>query len=184
MERIKLKMLRDNMENIPQYELPEGFTIRKFRDGDEHNWAKIETSAKEFSDIEKALKRFDKEFGNNIEEIRNRCLFIENSEGEAIGTTTAWYENVEDSGETIGRIHFVAIKEEYQGKKLAKPLLSAALNIIIEEKHHKVYLTTQTTSYPAINMYLNYGFLPYDVSEEERKGWLMMEEVLDRDLGI
>lgn len=155
MKRIKLKMFRDNLENIPQFDLPEGYSIRKFREGDEIEWAKIETAAEEFKTVEDALKRFDKEFGSNIEEMKHRCLFIENEDGEAIGTTSAWFGDLDGTGEQKGRIHFVAIKPEYQGKKLSKPLLTAALNTLIKENHNKVYLTTQTTSYQAINMYLN-----------------------------
>ncbi|MCY1029022.1 GNAT family N-acetyltransferase, partial [Mammaliicoccus sciuri] len=84
----------------------------------------------------------------------------------------------------LGRIHFVAIKPEYQGKKLSKPLLSAALNKLIELGHKEVFLTTQTTSYPAINMYLNYGFEPYDPDNADQKGWLMMEDILNRKLNV
>lgn len=184
MERIKLKMFRNNLENFPQFELPEGYTIRMFRQGDEHNWAKVETAAGEFKDTDEALKRFNKEFGTNIEEMKYRCLFIENKSGEVIGTTTAWFGHLEGIGGKLGRIHFVAIKPEYQGKKLSKPLLSTALNKMIELGHEQVYLTTQTTSYPAINMYLNYGFEPYDTDGQDQKGWMMMEEVLDRKLDI
>ncbi|MEB8067925.1 hypothetical protein [Mammaliicoccus fleurettii] len=99
MERIKLKMFRNNLENFPQFELPEGYTIRMFRQGDEHNWAKVETAAGEFKDTDEALKRFNKEFGSNIEEMKYRCLFIENKSGEVIGTTTAWFGYLEGCGE-------------------------------------------------------------------------------------
>lgn len=184
MKRIKLKMFRDNLENIPQFDLPEGYSIRKFREGDEIEWAKIETAAEEFKTVADALKRFDKEFGSNIEEMKHRCLFIENEDGEAIGTTSAWFGDLDGTGEQKGRIHFVAIKPEYQGKKLSKPLLTAALNTLIKENHNKVYLTTQTTSYQAINMYLNYGFEPYDPTGDDREGWSLMEEVLNRKLNI
>ncbi|GGI39533.1 GNAT family N-acetyltransferase [Mammaliicoccus stepanovicii] len=177
MERIKLKMIRQNLNQIPQYDLPEGFSIRKFEEGDEQNWAEIETSADEFSTVENALKRFDREFGYDIESMKNRCLFIMNNKGEAIGTTTAWYGDGEGTNQDIGRIHFVAIKQEYQGKKLSKPLLTEALNVIATF-HDKVYLTTQTTSYKAINMYLKYGFEPYDINPESQRGWDMIDEIL------
>ena len=99
MKRIKLKMFRDNLENIPQFDLPEGYSIRKFREGDEIEWAKIETAAEEFKTVEDALKRFDKEFGSNIEEMKHRCLFIENEDWEAIGTTSAWFGDLDGTGE-------------------------------------------------------------------------------------
>lgn len=182
MEKIKLKMLRNNLDNIPQFDLPYGYAIRMFKEGDELNWAKIETAAEEFQSIDEALERFDREFGINIEEMKFRCLFIENEKGEAVGTTTAWFGDLDSNRQQLGRIHFVAIKPAYQGKKLSKPLLSAALNKMVELGHEQVYLTTQTTSYPAINMYLNYGFVPYDIDGKDQRGWLMMADVLDRKL--
>lgn len=184
MERIKLKMIKNHLDNIPKYELPDGYSIRMFEEGDERLWAEVETAAGEFSNIDQALQRFHKEFGSHIEEMKYRCLFIENNSGDVIGTTTAWFGQLPLTDSHLGRIHFVAIKPEYQGKKLSKPLLSAALKKLREFGHKEVYLTTQTTSYPAINMYLNYGFEPYDPDNTDQKGWLMMEDILNRKLNI
>lgn len=50
MKRIRLKMVRKNLLNIPEYPLPNGFQIRLFEKGDEHNWARIEASVDEFKD--------------------------------------------------------------------------------------------------------------------------------------
>ena len=80
MERIKLKMIRNHLDNIPEYELPEGYSIRMFEEGDERLWAEVETAAEEFSNIDEALQRFHKEFGSHIEEMKYRCLFIENDQ--------------------------------------------------------------------------------------------------------
>ncbi|WP_232193205.1 hypothetical protein [Mammaliicoccus sciuri] len=52
MERIKLKMIRNQLDNIPEYELPEGYSIRLFKEGDERLWAEVETAAGEFSNID------------------------------------------------------------------------------------------------------------------------------------
>ena len=161
MKRIPVKMMRKDLLNIPEYSLPTGFRLRLFKKGDERNWARVETSVDEFKNEEDALNRFNNEFGPYIDEMSKRCILIENKDGEVIGTTTAWYGDLNEDGELWGRIHWVAISPEYQGKKLSKPLLSAAMNILADY-HSKAYLTSQTTSYQAINMYLNYGFEPLD----------------------
>ncbi|QCJ44479.1 GNAT family N-acetyltransferase [Bacillus sp. S3] len=181
MKRIRLKMVRKDLLDIPQYELPPGFRMRLFEKGDEHHWAKVETSAGEFKDEEAALERFNKEFGDDIDEMTRRCVFIENENGEVIGTTTAWYGDLNDDGEIWGRIHWVGVVPDYQGKKLSKPLLSAAMNILA--KHHsKAYLTSQTTSYQAVNMYLNYGFEPYITDPSCEEAWGLLETVLNRKI--
>jgi len=181
MKRIPLKMVRKDLLNIPQYSLPHEFSIRKFEKGDESNWARIETSAGEFKNEKAALERFNKEFGPYIDEMGRRCIFIENKNGEAIGTTTAGYGNLSGYGEIAGRIHWVGIIPEYQGKKLSKPLLSAAMHILADH-HSKAYLTSQTTSYQAINMYLNYGFEPFNTGPDCYEAWTLLEKTLNRKI--
>ena len=44
MKRIPLKMKRTNLLQIPNFELPEGYSIRFFEIGEEHIWAKVETA--------------------------------------------------------------------------------------------------------------------------------------------
>jgi len=89
-----------------------------------------------------------------VDDMSKRCLFIENDHGETIATTTAWYGDLTGNGEILGRIHWVGVIPAYQGRKLSKPLLSATMNILANH-HSSAYLTSQTTSYQAINMYLN-----------------------------
>lgn len=179
MKRLRLKMVRKNLVGIPDYSLPAGFKFRLFEKGDENIWARIEASVGEFQSEEAALERFSAEFGNHLEEIAERCLFIENEHGEAIATTTAWYGDLR--GRVEGRIHWVAVVPAYQGRGLAKPLLSEAMSRLA--KHHdSAYLTSQTTSYQAINLYLNYGFEPYRTDDTCDEAWALMEEVLKRKI--
>ena len=105
MKRIKLKMVRDDLQGVPEYPLPEGFRFRFFQKGDEKTWAKIETLVDEFESEEAALERSSAEFSTHIDDMMERCLFIENEHGEAIATTTAWYGDLR--GFTEGRIHWV-----------------------------------------------------------------------------
>lgn len=55
MKRIPIKMKRADLLNIPDYELPDGFRIRFFEEGDEEIWAMVETAVGEFSDESAAL---------------------------------------------------------------------------------------------------------------------------------
>lgn len=181
MKRIPVKMVRKDLLNIPQFSLPTGFRMKLFEKGDEQHWARIETSVDEFKNEEAALERFNEEFGPYMDEMSARCLFIENELGEKIATTTAWYGDLKEDGDICGRIHWVGVAPEYQGKKLSKPLLSAAMNILAEH-HSKAYLTSQTTSYQAINMYLNYGFEPFITSPSCEEAWELMEKTLNRQI--
>lgn len=165
MENIKVQMMRTQLDDIPQYDVPKGFVIRKFRKGDEKLWAYIETLAGEFTTEEMALERFNKEFGNHVTEMEQRCIFIENEQREVVGT-----------------IHWVGIIPPYQGKKLSKPLLSAAMNILALY-HDKAYLTSQTISYKAINMYLEFGFKPVQLDDNYHKAWQLLAQKLNENRG-
>ena len=181
MERIKLQMMRTSSNEIPKYELPEGYRFRMFRDGDQELWANIETRVDEFKTEDDALERFEREFGDYIHEMEERCLFIETVSCEAIGTTTAWYGDLKGDGHIRGRIHWVGVVPEYQGRGLSKPMLSRAMDILAA-RHDEFYLTSQTTSWQAINMYLNFGFEPVRLDENYDTAWSMMEEMLNREI--
>jgi ribosomal protein S18 acetylase RimI-like enzyme len=70
---------------------------------------------------------------------------------------------------------------EFQGRKLAKPMMAAVMRRLAES-HRKVYLTTQTTSAKAINMYLDFGFVPFFFSQDCKRAWGMLAEELNHPL--
>lgn len=170
-------MVRDHMNDLPSFSCPVGYRIRTFRCGEEPLWAAIEAAAGEFPDPEQALQHFNAEFGPYLDAMVHRCFMLETADGAAIGTATAWYGQFE--GEERGRVSWVSIIPAYQGRKLSKPLVSAVLAHLAKD-HRSAYLTTQTTSYRAVNLYLDFGFVPRLVSDSCRDGWRLMEQVLRR----
>jgi GNAT superfamily N-acetyltransferase len=139
----------------------------------------VETEAGEFDTTEEALAHFNAEFSQHAGELEDRCFFLQDPQGHAIGTATAWYGTV--AGQASGRVHWVGIVPSYQGKKLSKPLLSAVM-ARLARGHETAYLTTQTTSYPAVNLYLSFGFTPYFGRGSNTEGWLLIEEILHRKI--
>src|SRR5699024_3863425 len=121
------------------------------------DWAKLKVSVDEFQTVEGAHTRFQSEFASQIDEFTQRCLFVVNDVGEVVGTATAWRGIPPHDDKEWGRLHWVSIAPDYQGRGLAKPLLSNVLNVMATY-HDKVYLTSQTTSFEAVNLYLQYGF--------------------------
>ena len=177
LEHIPVAMVREELTQLPSVPLPDGYRLRYYRRGEDCLWAEIETCVGEFPSVERALAHFEKEFGPHRDEMENRCLFLEDANGRAIGTTTAWY-NHDYHGKDHGRIHWVGIVPGYRGRKLAKPLMAAAMERLAES-HERAYLTTQTTSARAIRMYLDFGFVPFVTSDECRRGWRLLAEVLE-----
>lgn len=178
MKNLKV-LMKHNLTEIPHYEFPTNYQLQSFKQGDEKEWARIETATGEFDSEEQALERFTEEFQPYIDDFQKRSLFLINEAGEKIGTITAWYGN--HKSDTIGRLHWVAIIPEYQGKGLAKPMLSSAMKLLAQF-HDEAYLTSQTTSYPAINLYLNFGFQPVIEKESDTVAWDLLEEKLNRKI--
>src|SRR6478609_7887702 len=174
-EHIQFVMFRPHLNDLPPIELPEGFLIRTFREGDIANWSQIETSVDEFPAVERAERYFEGEFGPQMVLMSDRSFMLETLAGEAIGTTTAWMGAFR--GEPMGKIHWVAIDPAYQGNGLAKPLVATALHRLARD-HQRAYLDTQTTSYRAVGLYLKYGFEPVIETETDRRAWTIVESLL------
>ena len=154
-------MINKTVENYPSFPLPEGFVISGYKAGLERAWAEIEVEQQGL-EYEKALEVFGKEFLSCPELIGKRCLFvIEEKTGEVAAVASLWRGEIAP-GIPMNRIHWVATRAKFQGLGLSKSLLSYMM-----ELYHKlgqtdgIYLTTQTSSYVAINIYKKFGFTPY-----------------------
>ena len=94
-------------------------------------------------------------------------LFITTETGEKVGTATAWWKETE-AGVRYPLVHWVAIKPEYQGKGLSKPLTTKVLQVLQNlETHDSIALHTQTWSHVAIRMYEKFGF---EISDKNLDG--------------
>jgi len=157
----KVYMVRKAGTPIPDYPLPEGFKFVFYKDGDELDWARIETSVDEFDSEFAALLRFTDEFMSNPKELSRRCLFIETDEGKKVATANAWWSHVED--ERRAWLHWVSVANDYQGLGLGKAIVSRVTQLLLEiEGDVDFYLSTQTWSYKAIDIYKQFGYQPTD----------------------
>jgi len=132
----------------------------------------VETAAGEFADEARALERFASEFGPHASEMTERCLLLESEGGEVVGTTTAW-RDPGFQGKDYGRIHWVAVVPAHQGKGLGRLLVVKAL-LLLRRRHERAYLTTQTSSWIAVHLYLTLGFVPFLTAPEQEEGWALL----------
>jgi len=181
MKYYKVAMINNNIKEVTtDAALPEGFYFRYFKEGDQAAWAHIESNAGEFKDEAAAMQRFEDEFGKYIEDLKERCIFLCHEEAGPIGTAMAWY-NLDFNGEEYGRLHWVGIHPDFQGRKLARPLVAKAVERL-KEFHDKAYLTTQTTSWKAIKIYLDFGFTPLITTSNCTEAWKLLAEKLNHPL--
>jgi GNAT superfamily N-acetyltransferase len=149
-------MRADTYNPDQENHLPAGFHLKQFENGDEQQWAEIETSVGEFTSTSEALEYFRKHYMSELSVLRSRCYFALDLFGRHAGTCTAWYDRRGE--ETVGSLHWLAVKPEFQGQGIAKALLSRTMCLFKTFDSYPVYLHTQTWSYKAIMLYHSFGF--------------------------
>ena len=162
---------------VRHYPLPSGYSLRLMQPGEADIWAAIEHAAGEFGDTATARDHFREEFEPHPEEIARRCFLLTHDE-EPVGTATAWY-SLDPKWPEWGRLHWVGIVPSHQGRGLSRPLVEAAV-YRLDELHGRAFLTSQTTSWKAIRVYLDFGFRPDMEADGAGEAWTLMADVLGR----
>jgi GNAT superfamily N-acetyltransferase len=165
---MKVLMWRKDLENIPGFSLPVGFSCRWYQQGDEVHWRRIDRSA--HGETEATPDLFSRDFGSHRALLAQRQCYLLTEDCEPIGTATAWFDD-HFQGARFGRVHYVAIVREYQRRGLSKPLMTAVCNRLRELGHDRAYLATSTAWPRAINLYLRFGFVPLLRNQEEGAAW-------------
>lgn len=164
---VPVRMDRDHLNAIPGYPLPPGYRIASYTPGDEEAWLRIHLVADKLNHFRPDT--FRRQFGDHAATIAARQLYLFAPDGEAVGTTTAWFDGTE------GRIHWVAIDPRYQGLGLSKPLLERACVLLRSLGHRRAYLTTSTQRVAAIGLYAAFGFTPTPRSDREAAAWRIFD---------
>lgn len=169
----ELLMKYDDTSKYKKYLLPDGFHYEFYKAGDELAWVNIHLESGEFTSIEQGMKYFHDFYDYFLEELGKRCVFIvDDKTGEKVGTATISLLEESEYGYN-GAVDWVAIKRSYQGRGLSKPLISKFLEIANSNGHDKIILHTQTNTWLAAKLYLDFGF---DIlNEEEYEGWNILK---------
>lgn len=175
----ELLMKYDNISNYKKYELPEGYHYEFYKPGDIEEWVMIHIESGEFTSIEQGKQYFHDFYDSFIDELSKRCIFIvDDKTKEKVGTATI-SKLKENEFEYNAAVDWVAIKKKYQGKHLSKALISKFMEIANNEGHNKLILHTQTTTYLACKIYLDYGF--EILNKEEKVGWSILKTLTNHE---
>jgi len=151
-------MERGDLEKLPRFDAPTGFGLRSYSAGDEAAWTSIHRRADAFNHFSPST--FRSEFGHDEAALSARQKYLLGPGGEPIGTATAWFDAPDDSSQLLGagRVHWVAIVPEFQGRGLSRPLLAEVLQTLRELGHARAVLSTDTRRPAAIALYQAFGF--------------------------
>ena len=175
---IEVRLKRD-LNDLPEIPLPEGYRFVFYTPGDRDHWIAIEQSAKEFSCYEDGLKSWNDYFGGKDHELISRMVFVENESGEKVATATAFYDIF--SRDNDGWMHWVAVRRDHQGKGLSKPLISYVLRLLRDLGYTCAKVSTQTNTWLACKIYLDFGFLPTgeSIGHFDEMGWQIIKTLTD-----
>lgn len=169
-------LLEGSLDSISEYPLPDGYRFEFYQYGDRETWIEIEKSAKEFSDYDEGLAAWNRYYSGRENELHNRMVFVVNSQGEKVGTATAFYDINGKDKSGGGWLHWVAVKREYQGKGLSKPLITYVLHVMKTLGYNHAKIPTQTNTWLAVKVYLDLGFRPIpENAVNSYMGWCIIK---------
>jgi GNAT superfamily N-acetyltransferase len=173
-ENLPLQMLHHDLRMVPQFHCPPGISLVNYEVGFDQAWTNIHKQADHHNDIDDNLYR--RQFGEDESVIEQRQLFLVADGKTLIGTATAWF----DATDGRGRVHWVAILPQYQGRGLAKPLLSGVCDRLLALGHSSAVLSTSTARVAAVCLYLKFGFTPLILVERDYDAWAQFQELCGR----
>lgn len=169
-------LFENDICELPQYVLPAGYRFVTYSENDRDIWIDIEMSAKEFTCYEQGLEAWNRYFAKNLDILRNRMFFIENDKGLKVATATAYFDIYGRDTSGDGWLHWVAVRREYQGKGLSKPLITYVLRVMNTLGHSRAKIPTQTNTWLACKVYMDLGFLPVeDNLKHNYEGWRIVK---------
>ena len=166
-------LLERELDDLPVHPLPEGYRFVFYRPGDREDWLDIEKSAKEFDSRERGLELWQRYFGGHEEQLPRQMLFVqEEATGEKVATASAYFDVIHGDPSGSAWLHWVAVRRDCQGRGLSKPLIAHTLQRMRDLGYTHAKIPTQTTSWLAVKVYLDLGFLPIPQNAAEaRQGW-------------
>ena len=170
-------MIRPHLRDLPpQGGLPNRFVLRpmRFSPAGVALWIDVQRSSETHFAIADDL--FARQFGDAPEEIEKRCYLVTAPSGATAGTISAWFggKGKEGDSENWGRIHWVAVRPDFQGLGLGRAALIYALHRLAALGHDQAWLSTSTARLPALKLYLDAGFLPDLTPEGAPEAWAIV----------
>lgn len=151
----RLIFVCDDLAKLPRFPLPAGYRLKWHSPGDEHHWLRIHELADRFTNIRPGL--FRDRFGDDDALLARRQVYALDAAGTPVGTVTAWQG--EFRGETIGRVHWLAVVPGHQGRGLGRALISVCCDCLMRDGFRRAYLVTGAARTDALRLYSSMGWL-------------------------
>ena len=162
---MQLVMMKESLTDLPPVVLPTGYSLRHFRPGDEINWETVLNQS--FGEVVPP-RLFAGVMACDAACSPERVLFV-TRDNVPVATASAWYKP--EWGRDMGYVHYVGVSANHKGKKLGYWVSLAVLHRFVFEGRTQSVLQTDDHRVPAVKTYLELGFAPWLVEENQRQRW-------------
>jgi mycothiol synthase len=168
-------MIRPTLDDIPAPALPENFSFRSCRAGDEAAWLHIIRRSYGGDWPDDAFQRHML----SEESFRpERLFFVVTEAGRPVATAGALQKLLH--GDRSGYLHMMAVLPEFRRRGLGTALLRRCLIYFREQGWRDAVLDTEVSRPEAIRLYLAGGFVPAPEIEEDVANWRAILVALGR----
>ena len=161
----QLRMVRPNLDGLPEIQVPEGYKIRTYEEDDDVHWVNVINASfgRTFTTVD-----FYTDIGGKAS-FDPEGLYFATFQDTAVATT---YARILVSGESdMGSVHMVAVTPEHTGRRLGRCVTLGALHFFQQRDFKCAILGTDDFRLPAIKTYLNLNFVPVYIDIDHPERW-------------
>ena len=171
LEYHELIMTLDSFKDCQAVDLPYGYRLEFWSDSNcIDDWIRIHLETGEFASPKEADVIFHLYYDKFYSELSKRCFFILDSNDVKVATATI--SPTDEYGYPCA-LDWLAVSQRAQGKGIGKALIANCIDVAKGLGYDKMVLHTQTNTWLAAKLYLDFGFKPY--VEDDIKGWQILK---------
>ncbi|MXY50258.1 MAG: GNAT family N-acetyltransferase [Gemmatimonadetes bacterium] len=169
----QLRMMRPDLEDLPEISVPDGYALRTYRPGDEAAWCEIMNTG---IGTDWTAEKCRKELTDTEPFMADGCFFAMRTgeAGEAVATACAYDvqpEGISAAQVHAAQVHMVCAKPAHRGRGLGRLVTLAVLHYMRERGYAAAFLGTDDFRVPAVRTYLGLGFIPDYIEDSHRLRW-------------
>ena len=156
---------------MPEPDLPAGYVLRSYQDGDQDSWVELINAGGFGSDWDRP--RFD-EYITGPERREGSQLVTQRDR-----IVAATFASAEPGTDRMGRVDFVVSHPDVRGLGLGRVVCTEVVRYLVRRGYPNVILYTDDWRLPAIGLYFSMGFEPQMARSDMPSRWRQVIQQLE-----
>jgi mycothiol synthase len=153
-------------DDLPEPQVPDGYALRTFRDGDEDSWLSVlGTGGWDAWDRD----RLDAMLAGGPAQVPRDGIVFATRDGRIVGAACPTLHGGDSMA--AAEVGWVVVDTAHRGRGLARAIVTAMLGLVRERGYRYAFLRTEPFRVPAIRLYLDLGFQPEMVDARHPAWW-------------